>query len=159
MTEDIDTLDRIILQVLQEDGRITNQDLAQRCNLSPSACLERTRRLKAAGFIRRFSAHLDPKLLGCPLTMFIEVRLDRHEHQSLSDFSEAVAREPRIVECHMIAGSFDYLLKVRVADMEGYRRFLSDHLSRLPGLRESRSYAVLGEIKYSTDVPVLDHLD
>jgi Lrp/AsnC family leucine-responsive transcriptional regulator len=150
--EMIDKVDRNILRALQEDGRITNLQLAARCALSPSACLERTRRLKEEGYIRRFTALLEPKLLDQALTIFIEVHLERTNAAGLERFGEAVAEQPRIVECHMIAGGFDYLLKIRAADMEDYRRFLLDDLARLPGIRETRSYAVLDEVKHTTQL-------
>lgn len=150
----IDQVDRKILRVLQEDGRITNQELAARCALSSSACLERTRRLRAQGYIRGFTALLDPRRLNQALTVFIEVLLERTTGDGLELFSQAIENQPRITECYMIAGAFDYLLKVRAADMDDYRTFLLQDLTRLPGVRETRSYVVMGEVKYTTQLPV-----
>ena len=150
----LDRSDRKILRVLQEDGRISNLQLATRCAMSASACLERTRRLKEQGYIRGFTALLNPRLLGQPLTIFIEILLERSNSDGLERFREAVAAQPRIAECYMIDGNFDFLLKIRAADMDDYRRFLHDDLGGLPGVRETRSYAVLDEVKHSTELVV-----
>src|SRR5690242_20009071 len=101
----LDPIDRKILRSLQEDGRITNQELASRCSLSPSACHERTRRLRDQGYIKGFTALLNPALLGQSLTVFIEVLLERTDAEGVRSFGDAVAKEPRISECYMIAGA------------------------------------------------------
>jgi len=150
----IDQVDRKILRGLQDDGRISNQELAARCALSPSACLERTRRLRDQGYIKGFTALLEPSLLGQSLTIFIEVLLERTDADGIRAFKEAIASQPRIAECYMIAGAFDYLLKVRAADMDDYRRFLFEDLTRLPGVRENRSYIVVAEMKYTTQLSI-----
>jgi Lrp/AsnC family leucine-responsive transcriptional regulator len=150
----IDQVDRKILRGLQEDGRISNLDLAARCALSPSACLERTRRLRDQGYIKGFTALLEPRLLNQSVTIFIEVLLERTDAAGVNLFSDSIANEPRIMECFMIAGSFDYLLKARAADMDDYRRFLFEVLNTLPGVRETRSYIVVGEMKYTTQLPL-----
>jgi Lrp/AsnC family leucine-responsive transcriptional regulator len=141
--------DRRILRILQEDGRITNQELASRCGMSPSACLERVRRLQANGYIRHYAALLDPQRLGLGFLVFVEVLLERTTGELFQQFSEAVAKHPEIQECHMVAGGFDYLLKLRTADMAAYRHFLVDVLAEFPGVRETRTYAVMQEVKNS----------
>ena len=146
--------DRRILRTIQKDGRITNQELANRCGLSPSACFDRLRRLREHGYITGFSAHLDPVKLDRALLVFIEVLLDRTTGEIFSDFAEAVRGKPEIMECHLVAGGFDYLLKVRVKDMAAYRAFLADSLVEMPGVRETRTYAVLEEVKNVTDLPI-----
>ena len=146
--------DRRILRTIQKDGRITNQELANRCGLSPSACFDRLRRLREQGYITGFSAHLDPVKLDRALLVFIEVLLDRTTGDIFSDFAEAVRGKPEIMECHLVAGGFDYLLKVRVKDMAAYRTFLADSLVDMPGVRETRTYAVLEEVKNVTDLPI-----
>ena len=156
MTEvvQMDEIDRRLLRVLQRDGRISNLDLAQRCHLSPSACSDRVRRLRERGVITGFAALLDPRAIGRALLIFVEVQLDRTTGDTFSQFAEAAQRTPEILECHMVAGGFDYLIKVRVRDMEAYRAFLADTLVHMPGVRETRTYAVLEEVKNSASLPL-----
>jgi len=150
----LDDIDRRLLRVLQRDGRISNLDLAQQCHLSPSACSDRVRRLKERGVILRYSALLDPKAIDRALLIFVEVQLDRTTGDTFTEFAQAAQRTPEILECHMVAGGFDYLIKARVRDMEAYRGFLGDVLVRMPGVRETRTYAVLEEVKSVTELPV-----
>ena len=150
----LDEIDRRLLRVLQRDGRISNLDLAQQCHLSPSACSDRVRRLKERGVILRYSALLDPKAVDRALLIFVEVQLDRTTGDTFTEFAQAAQRSPEILECHMVAGGFDYLIKARVRDMEAYRGFLGDVLVRMPGVRETRTYAVLEEVKSVTELPV-----
>ena len=150
----LDDTDRRLLRVLQRDGRISNLDLAQQCHLSPSACSDRLRRLRERGVIAGFTALLDPKAIGRALLIFVEVQLDRTTGDTFSDFAAAAQRTPEILECHMVAGGFDYLIKARVSDMEAYRRFLGEVLVAMPGVRETRTYAVLEEVKSVTVLPV-----
>jgi Lrp/AsnC family transcriptional regulator, leucine-responsive regulatory protein len=146
--------DRRILKVIQSEGRITNQDLAIRCVLSPSACFDRMKRLREQGYILGFHALLDPTKLDRALLIFIEVLMDRTTGDVFHAFSSAVHSMPEILECHMVAGGFDYLIKVRVRDMAAYRTFLADTLVHMPGVRETRTYAVLDEVKSSTNLPL-----
>jgi Lrp/AsnC family leucine-responsive transcriptional regulator len=150
----IDDTDRRILRVLQVDGRISNQDLALRCNLSPSACSERVRRLREQGVISGYAAVLDPSKLDRALLIFVEVVLDRTTGDVFEAFAAAARRSPEVMECHMVAGGFDYLIKARVRDMAAYRRFLGEVLVEMPGVRETRTYAVLEEIKTSMSLPI-----
>lgn len=153
-TVQLDDIDRRLLRVLQRDGRISNLDLAQQCHLSPSACSDRVRRLKDRGVILRYSALLDPKAIDRALLIFVEVQLDRTTGDTFTEFAQAAQRSPEILECHMVAGGFDYLIKARVRDMEAYRSFLGDVLVRMPGVRETRTYAVLEEVKSVTEMPI-----
>lgn len=150
----LDDTDRRLLRVLQLDGRISNQDLAQRCHLSPSACSERLRRLRESGIITGFTALLDPSRVDRALLIFVEVVLDRTTDATFDAFAAAVMKTPEILECHMVAGGFDYLIKARVRDMAAYRIFLGDILVQMPGVRETRTYAVLEELKNSVMLPV-----
>jgi Lrp/AsnC family leucine-responsive transcriptional regulator len=150
----IDDTDRRILRVLQVDGRISNQDLALRCNLSPSACSDRVRRLREQGIISGYAAVLDPSKVDRPLLIFVEVVLDRTTGDAFEAFAAAARRSPEVMECHMVAGGFDYLIKARVRDMAAYRRFLGEVLVEMPGVRETRTYAVLEEIKTSMSLPI-----
>ena len=150
----IDETDRRLLRVLQVDGRISNLELADRCNLSPSACSDRVRRLREQGFITGYAAVVDPDKVGRALLIFVEVLLDRTTKDVFDDFAAAARRAPDILECHMVAGGFDYLIKARVRDMNAYRAFLGDVLVDMPGVRETRTYAVLEEVKNTSALPV-----
>lgn len=150
----ITAADKRILRVLQSEGRITNQELAQRCGLSASACLDRMKRLREQGYITGFAATLDPAKLDYALLIFIEVLLNRTSGDLFRQFAEAVRTQGEILECHMVAGGFDYLLKVRVQDMAAYRRFLSETLVEMPGVRETRTFAVLEEVKCTTELAI-----
>ena len=150
----LDQIDRNILRTLQKDGRITNQDLANKSGVSPSACFDRLRKLREQGYVTDIVALLDPAKLDRSLLVFIEVRLDRTTNNVFETFAAAVQRMPEILECHMVAGGFDYLLKTRVENMAAYRRFLGDSLTHMTGIRETRTYAVLEEVKYTTSLPI-----
>lgn len=152
--ENLDAADLRLLRTLQEDGRISNAELARRCNLSAAACFERVRRLRERKVITGYSAHIDPAKVGRGLMIFVEVLLDRTTGDMFDAFAEAVRRQPEVLECHMVAGGFDYLIKARVGDMDAYRAFLGDVLVRMPGVRETRTYAVLEEVKATTALPL-----
>jgi Lrp/AsnC family leucine-responsive transcriptional regulator len=147
---DLDRLDLRILRALQEDGRITNLKLADAIGLSPTAVLARTQRLTKDGYILGYEARLDPLKLGAGMLVFVEVLLDRTTPNVFDEFKAAVQAQPAIMECHMVAGGFDYLLKTRSADMNAYRQFAGTVLWQLPGVRETRTYAVMEEVKNST---------
>lgn len=149
-----DEPDLRILRILQADGRITNQELAQRVGMSPATSFERVKRLRASGIITGYTALLDPLRLGHALLIFIEVLLDRTTQDAFAAFARHVADVPEVLECHMVAGGFDYLLKVRVSDMAAYRAFLGGILAAMPGVRETRTYAVMEEVKHSARLPV-----
>jgi len=151
---EIDPTDRRLLRALQEDGRISNAELARRCNLSAAACFERVRRLRERGVITGYAAMIDPALVGRDLLIFVEVLLDRTTGDVFEAFARAVQRQPEVLECHMVAGGFDYLIKARVGDMQAYRAFLGDVLVKMPGVRETRTYAVLEEVKSTTILPL-----
>ncbi len=150
----IDKLDRRILLALQEDGRIATVDLAGRVGLSPTSTAERVRRLTREGIITGYGARLDPHRLGLGLLVFVEVSLDKTTADVFERFAEAVRRASEVLECHMVAGGFDYLVKARVADMPAYRRFLGEVLLALPGVTETRTYAVMEEVKRDGPLPV-----
>lgn len=150
----LDDTDRKILRALQADGRITNQALAEACHLSPAACFDRVKRLRANGYIVGTVAVLEPSKLDRALLIFVEVLLDRTTGDVFEAFADAVRTQPDILECHMVAGGFDYLIKARVRDMAAYRAFLGDILVTLPGVRETRTYAVLEEVKHTLALPV-----
>ena len=150
----MDKIDRGILEILQRDGRITNLELAERIGLSPTATSERFRRLTKEGYVTGFGARLDPQKLGFGLLAFIEVVLDKTTPDAFARFAEAVNRAPEVLECHMVAGGFDYLLKARRKDMGAYRDFLGRILLGLPGVRETRTYTVMEEVKNDGPLPL-----
>ncbi|WP_031410215.1 Lrp/AsnC ligand binding domain-containing protein [Thiomonas sp. FB-Cd] len=150
----LDRVDRRILALLQNDGRMSNLALAQAVHLSPTAVLERVRRLVREKFILGYEARLNPQKLGASLLVFIEVVLDRTTPDVFEQFKAAARNRPEIMECHMVAGGFDYLLKTRVADMPAYREFLGTVLLSLPGVRETHTYAVMEEVKNSQALQV-----
>ena len=149
----LDKIDARILRALQADGRISNLKLAEDVHLSPTAVLERVKRLTRDGFILGFEAKLNPDKLGAGLMVFIEVVLDRTTHDAMNIFKAAVQVRPEILECHLVAGGFDYLIKTRVADMAAYRGFVGSVIWGLPGVRETRTYAVMEEVKNTTLLP------
>ncbi|MFM7848700.1 MAG: Lrp/AsnC ligand binding domain-containing protein [Rubrivivax sp.] len=146
----LDRIDLRILDVLQRDGRISNLKLAEEVALSPTAVLARVQRLTREGFILGYGARLDPVKLGAGMLVFVEVLLDRTTPNVFEQFKAAVQAHPEILECHMVAGGFDYLLKTRSADMNAYRVFAGRVLWQLPGVRETRTYAVMEEVKSSS---------
>jgi Lrp/AsnC family leucine-responsive transcriptional regulator len=151
---DLDATDRRILNVLQKEGRITNADLSERVNLSPSACHRRTQRLEDEGYIAAFVALLDAKKLGRATTVFVEITLQGQAEELLDAFEKEVARIPHILECHLMAGSADYLLKIMVEDTEDFARIHRQFLSRLPGVRQMQSSFALRTVMMTTAMTV-----
>lgn len=150
----MDRIDQSILSVLQREGRITNLQLAERVGLSPTATTERVKRLTREGYIVGYAAQLAPERLGLGLLVFVQVKLDRTTPDVFDAFGASVRRAPEVMECHMVAGGFDYLVKARVADMSAYRRFLAEILLPLPGVRETHTYAVMEEVKSDGRLPI-----
>ncbi len=148
----LDRIDRRILRELQSNGRITNVELSKRVDLSPTPCLERVRRLEEQGFIKGYTAILDPKRLGSELLVFVEITLERNSPDVFKEFGEAVTRLPEVLECHLVSGSFDYLIKARVADMDEYRRFWGETLLTLPSVSDSKTYVVMEEVKETSNI-------
>ncbi|AOS80841.1 MULTISPECIES: Lrp/AsnC ligand binding domain-containing protein [Hydrogenophaga] len=153
-TPDLDRIDLKILRLLQADGRLPNLKLAEAVGLSATAVLARTQRLQREGVIQGYEARLDPHKLGRGLLVFVEVLLDRTTPNVFDQFRAAVQVHDEILECHMVAGGFDYLLKTRMADMAAYRAFAGQVLWQMPGVRETRTYAVMEEVKTSTRLPL-----
>ncbi|MBB3168940.1 Lrp/AsnC ligand binding domain-containing protein [Simiduia aestuariiviva] len=151
---DIDRTDRKILALLQTDGRMSNVELARQVNLSPTPCLERVRRLERDGYIRNYVALLDAERLNMSLVAYIQVTLQNTATEHLDRFNKEAARLPEVQECHMVAGGFDYMLKIRVSGMNHYRKFLGEKFSNLPGVRETHTYVVIQEVKSETAIPV-----
>ncbi|MBL8371319.1 MAG: Lrp/AsnC ligand binding domain-containing protein [Burkholderiaceae bacterium] len=151
---ELDRIDLRILNVLQADGRISNLKLAEAVALSPTAVLARTQRLQRDGYILGYEARLNPLKLGRGMLVFVEVLLDRTTPNVFNEFKAAVLVRDEILECHMVAGGFDYLIKTRMADMAAFRDFAGSVLWQLPGVRETRTYAVMEEVKHSSRLPL-----
>lgn len=149
----LDKTDLQILAILQHQGRLANVALAQRVNLSPSPCLERVRRLEAAGIIEGYGARLNPLALGFGTTAFIQVTLDRTTAEVFHQFREALQPIAAVVECHMVAGGFDYLLKLRLPDMNAYRDVLGAIVG-LPGVAQTHTYVVIEPVKHDAGLPL-----
>jgi len=150
----LDLIDRNILRALQKDGRLSNVKLASMVNLSPTPCLERVKRLEKEGYITGYVALLEPKKLDASLVSFIEVSLDRTTTRALDSFREEINRMSEVQECHMVAGGFDYLIKVRTRDMSHYRRFLGEKLSAIKDISTTHTYVVMEEVKASSAIPI-----
>jgi Lrp/AsnC family leucine-responsive transcriptional regulator len=144
---DLDDLDRKIIAILREDGRITVTDLAQRVGMSKTPCQTRMRKLIDSGVIRGFRAVVDPASLGLDHVAFVEVSLSDTREQALRDFNSAVRRIPEVEECHMLAANFDYLLKVRTADIRRYRAVLGEKISSLPHVASTSTFVAMETVK------------
>lgn len=150
----LDPTDRRILTVLQKQGRMSNADLAERINLSPSACHRRVQRLEEDGIIRNYVAMLDPRKLGLPSTVFVEISLSGQSDEVLEPFEAAVQRIPNVQECHLMAGTADYILKLVVEDTDDFARIHRQYLTRLPGVTRMQSSFSLRTVFKTTALPV-----
>ena len=150
----LDKTDKRILDILQSAGRISNADLAKRINLSPTPCLERTRRLERDGYIKGYRAELCSELLGLGFVTFMTVSLEKTTEDVFARFAASVSSLPEVVECHMVGGGFDYLLKIRTDSMAAFRRFMGEKLSVLPEVAQTHSYFVMEEVKDTKKVEI-----
>jgi len=150
----LDRIDRKLLARLQQDGRVPVSQLAREVNLTVTPTLERVRRLEADGYIEGYFARLSASKLGLGLLAYVEVSLDRTTPDAFERFKQVMLAHDEVMECHMVAGGFDYLLKVRVPDMESYRRFLGDRIASVRGVQQTHTYFVMEEVK-STHVIVV----
>ena len=151
---DLDRTDRRILDVLQRDGRLPMTELAQQVGLSTSPVTERVRRLERAGVITGYHARLDPAKLGRPLLVFVELTLSAKSGELFEKLRDELLMEPRVLECHLVSGRFDYLVKARLAGMGEYRELLAQILKKIPVPTQSNSYVVMEEIKEGLTLPV-----
>ncbi|WP_372570710.1 Lrp/AsnC family transcriptional regulator [Ruegeria jejuensis] len=150
----LDTTDRRILTELQKKGRMSNADLSDRVNLSPSACHRRVQRLEAEGYIRNYVALLDARKLGVPTTVFVEITLQGQADEVLDAFEKGVSRIPDVLECHLMAGTADYILKVVAENTEDFARIHRQYLARLPGVAQMQSSFALRTVFKTTALPV-----
>lgn len=152
----LDRIDRNILRELQKNGRISNVKLSEKVGLSPTPCLERVKNLEKKSVIKSYTALLDPQHLDASLLVYIEITLKRSNVDVFERFNNAAKKLEDILECHLVSGDFDYLLKTRVADMSAYRKVLSQTLMSLPDIKDSRTYVVMEEVKYLTSINIKD---
>jgi DNA-binding Lrp family transcriptional regulator len=150
----LDAIDRRLLAVLQRRGRISNADLAEAINLSPSACHRRVQRLETEGYIRDYVALLDARKLGVPATIFVEITLTTQADEVLEAFETAVKRIPDVLECHLTAGTADYILKLVAENTEDFARIHRQYLTRLPGVAKMQSSFALRTVLSTTALPV-----
>jgi len=150
----LDETDEKILKILQENGRITNADLAKAIELSPPSALQRVRRLERAGYILGYTALLDPEKLGYSITVWAMMSLTLHQDQPIERFRSRVMEVPEVVECYNVSGEYDFLLKILVADIRAYESLMRETLSRIEGVRQMQSSFVLGVTKHTTHIPV-----
>lgn len=146
MAGDLDRIDRKILKLLQQDGRFTNADLAKKVNVSPATCHRRTQRLLDDGFVRTIRAVVDPVRVDRGTLAIVGVVLDRSTPESFAAFEAATIKLPFILDCHLVAGDFDYFLKIRVRDVADYSKMLGEQLIALPGVRQTRTFFVMKEV-------------
>jgi DNA-binding Lrp family transcriptional regulator len=158
-TPTLDAIDRRILARLQENARLPNVELAEAVGLSPSPCLRRVRDLEEAGVIRRHVTLVDPAAVGLPVSVFVSVTLERQVERALEVFEAAILERPEVMECYLMTGDFDYLLRIVVADLTAYERFLMDHLTRVPGVASIKSSFALKQVKYRTALPLPEPAD
>ncbi len=153
---ELDRIDRNILRRLQENARISYVDLAADVGLSTTPCMERVKRLEKDGIIKGYTALLNPKHLEATLLVFVEISLTYRAPTVFDDFKREVMKIPQVMECHLVSGEFDYLIKARIGEMSAYRALLGELLIRLPNVDKSRSYVVMEEVKDSPNIAVPD---
>ncbi len=152
----LDRIDRKILRLLQEEGRISFTELGERVGLSTTPCTERVRRLEREKIITGYHARLDPQRVNASLLVFVEISLAYKSGDIFEEFRRAALRLPNVLECHLVSGQFDYLIKARISEMASYRKLLGSTLLTLPHVRESRSYIVMEEVKETLCLPIAD---
>lgn len=154
MSESLDRYDRHILRILQADGRISNQQLADEVGLSTAACWRRVKALDERGILKRYTTLVDPEALGYNLCVFMMVTLLRHSKDSAAEFEDAVKSCPEVLQCYAVTGNADFVLRVVIPSMSAYDRFLNDKIFTLPGVSQVKSNFALREVKYETAIPV-----
>lgn len=152
----MDSKDRQIIRALQQDGRMTNQDLANKVNLSPSPCLRRLRNLETSGAILGFSVNVDPAAYGLPITAFVQIRLERHNKDTVREFEKRIAQFDEVQECYMLTGGVDYLMRVVVEGLNAYEDFIRNRIHPIGGIASIDTSFVYGTIKKSGVFPRIE---
>ncbi|SMF24400.1 winged helix-turn-helix transcriptional regulator [Pseudogulbenkiania subflava] len=152
----LDKIDLRILKYLQNNGRMSMTELADKVGLSTTPCTERVRKLERDGIIEGYYARLNPQAMNSSLLVFVEIKLAAKSGDIFDSFRREVQKLPEVMECHLVSGEYDYLLKARISDMSMYRKLLGDILLKLPHANESRSYVVMEEIKETLALPIPD---
>jgi Lrp/AsnC family leucine-responsive transcriptional regulator len=153
---ELDRIDRKILRILQQEGRISLTELGERVGLSTTPCTERVRRLERERVITGYHARVDPQRVRAGLLVFVQISLAYKSGDIFEEFRRAALRLPNVLECHLVSGEFDYLIKARISEMASYRKLLGSTLLTLPHVRESRSYIVMEEVKETSSLPIPD---
>jgi Lrp/AsnC family transcriptional regulator, leucine-responsive regulatory protein len=155
----LDRIDRRILTLLQDDGRMAMKDLAEQVGLSITPCIERVKRMERDGVILGYFARVDPTQVGASLLVFVEITLDHKNGNMFEKFRREVMKVPEVLECHLVSGDFDYLIKARIGEMADYRKILGNVLLQLPGATQSKSYVVMEEVKETLTIPITERPD
>ena len=150
----LDKLDRKILSLLQQDGRLAMTELAEKVGLTITPCIERVKRMERDGIITGYYARVNPQALDAGLLVFVEITLSAKSGRTFDDFRREVARIPQVLECHLVSGDFDYIIKARIGEIGQYRKLLGDILLQLPGVTQSKSFVVMEEVKETLAIPV-----
>ena len=150
----LDKLDRKILSLLQQDGRLAMTELAETVGLTITPCIERVKRMERDGIITGYYARVNPQALDAGLLVFVEITLSAKSGRTIDDFRREVARIPQVLECHLVSGDFDYIIKARIGEIGQYRKLLGDILLQLPGVTQSKSFVVMEEVKETLAIPV-----
>ena len=150
----LDTIDRQILENLQNDARMRNVELAEKVGLSPSPCLRRVGNLEETGVIRGYATLVDAEAVGLPVSVFVSVTLEKQIEKTLEKFEKEIRARPEVMECYLMTGEADYLLRVVTADLSAYERFLIEHLTRIPGVASIKSSFALKQVAYRTALPI-----
>ena len=150
----LDVIDRQILENLQNDARMRNVELAEKVGLSPSPCLRRVGNLEETGVIRGYATLVDAEAVGLPVSVFVSVTLEKQIEKALEKFEKEIRARPEVMECYLMTGEADYLLRVVTADLSAYERFLIEHLTRIPGVASIKSSFALKQVAYRTALPI-----
>lgn len=159
INSDMDSIDHKIVRALEENARLTLQELAERVSLSPSPCLRRLRRLEKTGVLKGYTAIVDQELYGLPVTVFVEVRLQQQTDATIRAFEKGVQELDEVLSCYLMAGSHDYLLQVVTRSLKTYERFIRDKLTRVPGVGSLESHFVFGQVKRKQVLPPISMFD
>jgi Lrp/AsnC family leucine-responsive transcriptional regulator len=150
----LDSIDRKILATLQENARIANVELSEEVHLSPSPCLARVRALERDGFIKNYVTLLDPRSVGLGVNVFVQVRLEKQIESALNSFEKAIAERPEIMECYLMTGQADYLLRIVVSDLDDFQKLLTEFVAKIAGVGNIQSSIALKQVKFKTALPL-----